>query len=104
MAEVVERLGNLGFKGCPVCDASIDSILVHRLPVLLVCGEFPPTMGGRPLAMPLAEDPDRQMDSAVRVECGLCGHIMLFNAEQYRSGDVQNLIVGLTNEQEDALP
>lgn len=100
MAEVVERLGNLGFKGCPICDASIDSILVHRLPVLLVCGEFPPTMGGRPLA----KDPDRQMDFAIRVECGLCGHIMLFNAEQYRRSDEQNMVVGLTEEEENALP
>jgi hypothetical protein len=104
MAEVVERLGNLGFKGCPVCDASTDSMVVHRLPVLLVCGEFPPTMGGRPLAIPLAEDPDRQMDFAIRIECRLCGHIMLFNAEQYRHGDERNIVVGLTDKEEDALP
>jgi hypothetical protein len=104
LAEVVERLGNLGFKGCPVCDASTDSMVVHRLPVLLVCGEFPPTMGGRPLAIPLAEDPDRQMDFAIRIECRLCGHIMLFNAEQYRHGDERNIVVGLTDKEEDALP
>jgi hypothetical protein len=87
MAEVAARLGNLGVKGCPVCDAPADSLLVDRLPALLVGGEFPPTIGGRPLAVPLAEDPDRRMDFAVRIECGTCGHIMLFNAEQYRRGE-----------------
>jgi hypothetical protein len=99
MAEVGARLGNLGVKGCPVCDASIDSLVVDRLPALLVRGEFPPTVSGRALA----EDPDRQMDFAIRVECTTCGHIMLFNAERYRSGNEQTLVVGLTDEQEDAL-
>jgi len=99
IAEVTERLVSLGYRGCPVC-ASTDSILVHRLPVLMVCGDFPPTMGGGPLA----KDPDRQMAFAIRIECGLCGHMMLFNAQNYRGGDEQVLVAGLTDEEEDALP
>jgi len=104
VAEVSAQLGNLGVKGCPVCDASTEALLVDRLPALLVRGEFPPTMGGRPLAVPLTEDPDRQMDFAIRVECGICGYLMFFNSERYRNGDEQILVVGLTDEQEDALP
>lgn len=99
IAEVTERLLSLGYRGCPVCGAS-DSILVHRLPVLLICGDFPPAMGGGPIA----KDPDRQMGFAVRIECGLCGHMMLFNAQNYRGGDEQVLVAGLTDEEEDALP
>lgn len=100
LAEVTERLLTLGYKGCPVCGASNDSIVVHRLPVILVCGDFPPAMGGGPLS----RDPDRQLAFAVRIECALCGHIMLFNAQKYRSGDEQVLVAGLTEEEEDALP
>ena len=40
---------------------------------------------------------------AVRVECGTCGHVMLFNAQRYRTGDEKILMLELTEEEESPL-
>ena len=32
-------------------------------------------------------EPGADLTFAVRVECGTCGHVMLFNAQRYRTGD-----------------
>ena len=65
----------------------------------LVDGEFPPKVGG----LPLEADFDRQVTFAVEIECTTCGHIMLFNAERYRTGDEAIMVAGLTDEEEDRL-
>ncbi|MBV8432255.1 MAG: hypothetical protein JO244_13900, partial [Solirubrobacterales bacterium] len=35
----------------------------------------------------LGEDHDYDLTFAVRIECTACGHLMLFNASKYRTGD-----------------
>ncbi len=97
MVEVVEMLQRLGVKACPVCGSDADDALaIGRRPVLLVDGEFPPPVGG----LPLASDPDRHVTFAVQIECTTCGYLMLFNAERYRTGEEPVLVVGETDEDE----
>jgi len=97
LAEVAERLQQLGVKACPVCGS--DALVVGRLPVYVLGGGLPGAAGGRPRDV----DPDRRTDYAVRVECSLCGHIMVFNSERYRTSDTKNLVMGLTDQEEDDL-
>jgi hypothetical protein len=93
MVEVTESLQRLGLKACPVC-GSDDALGVGRRPVLLVEGEYPPTIGG----VPLEADPDRFLTFAVKIECTTCGYLMLFNAERYRTGDEQIMVNGAVDE------
>lgn len=95
MEEVAETLQHLGLKACPVC-GSTDSLDVGRSPLLLVDGDFPPDTDALPLRGAGAGD----MTFAVRVECTTCGHLMLFNAEKYRTGDEKIMMLGLTEEGE----
>jgi formate dehydrogenase maturation protein FdhE len=82
MAEVAETLEHLGLKACPVC-GSAESLSMGPFPTLLVDGDF------RPDADDLSPEKQRGGDLtfAVRVECTTCGHLMLFNAQSYRTGD-----------------
>jgi hypothetical protein len=96
MVEVTQSLQQLGMKSCPVC-GSADSLGIGRRPVLLLEGEFPPRLGNVSL-VPLEADPDRQVKFAVQIECSMCGYIMLFNAERYRTGDEQIMLVGAVDE------
>jgi hypothetical protein len=85
----------LGVGACPVCGSS-ESLAMGRQPVLLAEGEYPPRVGG----MPMEADRDRQMTFAIKVECLSCGYLMLFNAQRYRGGNEQTIVLGLTEEQE----
>jgi ribosomal protein S27AE len=80
--EVSQSLQRLGLKACPVCGLA-DSLGVGRLPVLLNDGGFPT----RPHACSLTKDCDGDLTFAVRVECGACGYLMLFNALRFRTAD-----------------
>jgi hypothetical protein len=94
MAEVSESLQQLGMRACPVC-GSTESLSMSPFPVLLVDGEFPPDADD----LPLGEDRDGDLTFAIRVECITCGHLMLFNAERYRTGDDKIIVPGLTMEE-----
>jgi hypothetical protein len=89
MTEVVQSLQQLGIKTCPVC-GSVEGLAIGRRPVLIVDGEFPPPVGG----VPLEADRDRSVMYAVQIECTTCGYLMHFNAERYRRGDEQTLVLG----------
>jgi DNA-directed RNA polymerase subunit M/transcription elongation factor TFIIS len=81
MAEVFESLRLLGLRACPVC-GSAESLNMSPFPVVLIEGDFPSE------AETLASGQDRgDLTFAVRVECGTCGHLMLFNAQRFRTGD-----------------
>jgi hypothetical protein len=71
----------------------------NRLPALLLEGGLPP------ITAPGVAEGDSNLRTvfAVHVECILCGHIMLFNSERYRTGDEEILIRGLTEAEEDDL-
>jgi hypothetical protein len=94
MAEVSESLQQLGMRACPVC-GSTESLGMSPFPVLLVDGEFPPDADD----LSLGEDRDGDLTFAIRVECITCGHLMLFNAERYRTGDDKIIVPGLTMEE-----
>jgi DNA-directed RNA polymerase subunit M/transcription elongation factor TFIIS len=81
MAEVFESLRLLGLRACPVC-GSAESLNMSPFPVVLIEGDFPSE------AETLASGQERgDLTFAVRVECGTCGHLMLFNAQRFRTGD-----------------
>jgi DNA-directed RNA polymerase subunit RPC12/RpoP len=79
MAEVFESLLRLGLKACPVC-GSEESLGMSPFPAILVDGEFPLDSDALP-------EEEGDLTFAVRIECTTCGHLMLFNAQRYRTGD-----------------
>ena len=97
MAEISGALQQLGLRACPVC-GSTEPLSVGRFPVLLVDAGFPPDEDGTHLG-----ERDGDMTFAVRVECDTCGHLMLFNAERYRTGDEKVMVRRLTDEEESQL-
>jgi len=105
MTEVAEALQHLGLAACPVC-GSTESLSMSRFPVLVIEAGFPPgedgEAGGLPGedGFPCGEDQRGDMTFAVRVECTACGHLMLFNAERYRTGDEKIMVQGLTEDEE----
>jgi hypothetical protein len=93
MAEVSESLLQLGMRACPVC-GSTESLGMSPFPVLLVDGEIPDADD-----LPLGGDRDGDLTLAIRVECITCGHLMLFNAERYRTGGDKIIVAGLAMEE-----
>jgi hypothetical protein len=89
IAEVSQALQQLGLRACPVC-GSADALGIGRFPTFLVEGGPPPD--GDDLV--LGEDHDTDVTLAVRIECTACGHLMLFNAEKYRTEDERILVQG----------
>ena len=87
IAEVSQALQQLGLRACPIC-GSAGALGIGRFPVFLLDGGPPP--GGDDL--PLGEDHDYDLTFAVRIECTACGHLMLFNASKYRTGDEPILV------------
>src|SRR5689334_24357521 len=71
MAEVSDTLQRLGLRACPVC-GSVESLDMSHFPVFLADGRSP-------------AEPGDDLTFAVRVECGTCGHVMLFNSQRYRT-------------------
>jgi hypothetical protein len=82
IAEVSGALQQLGLRACPVC-GSVSALGIDRFPVVLLTGG-PPPAGDDPV---LGEDCDYDLTFAVRIECTGCGHLMLFNADKYRTKD-----------------
>jgi len=81
VAEIFESLQQLGLRACPVC-GSVESLNIGEFPVVLVDGDFSSE------AEALTSGEERgDLTFAVRVECGTCGHLMLFNAQKFRTGD-----------------
>ena len=87
MAEVSETLQRLGMEGCPVC-SSAESLSMSQFPVLLVDGRTLPC-GDVPL---VGEQDTGDVIFAVRIECQTFGHLMLFNAQKYRTEDERILV------------
>ena len=95
MAEVSDTLLRLGLKACPVC-GSLEPLEMSHFPVILVDGRFP----AEPGTLPHGEFCEGNLTFAVRVECGTCGHVMLFNAQRYRTGDEKILMLELSEDEE----
>ena len=93
ITEVARALHQLGMGNCPVC-GSARSLAMSPFPVLLADAGFAD-----------AEDPRSAGDLtfAVRVECTICGHLLLFNAQKYRTGDEKIIVWELADEQQHQL-
>ena len=91
MAEVFESLIQLGLQECPVC-GSVESLGMSPFPAILVDGDFPLDSDALP-------EEEGDLTFAVRIECTTCGHLMLFNAQRYRSGDAKIIEDGITEEE-----
>ena len=93
MTEVARVLHQLGMGDCPLC-GSARSLAMSPFPVLLADAGFAD-----------AEDPRSAGDLtfAVRVECTICGHLLLFNAQKYRTGDEKIIVWELADEQQHQL-
>jgi Zn ribbon nucleic-acid-binding protein len=87
LAEVSQALQQLGLRACPIC-GSADALGMGRFPVFLLEGGPAPDRDD----LALGEDHDYDLIFAVRIECAACGHLMLFNAQKYRTGDEQILV------------
>ena len=98
VAEVSQALQQLGLGACPIC-GSADALGIGRSPAFLLDGGPPPDCND----LPLGEDHDYDLTFAVRIECTACGHLMLFNAQKYRTGDEQ-ILVRERAEEEGQLP
>jgi hypothetical protein len=95
IAEVSQALQQLGLRACPIC-GSADAFGVGRFPVFLLDGGPAPDRDD----LALGEDHDYDLTFAVRIECAVCGHFMLFNADKYRTGDEQILVRDRAGEQD----
>jgi hypothetical protein len=87
IAEVSRALQQFGLKACPVC-GSAGTLGIGRFPAFLLDGGPSPDVDD----LPVGEDHDYDLTFAVRIECTACGHLMLFNAEKYRTGDEPILV------------
>jgi hypothetical protein len=94
LVEVKEKLAQLGLMSCAVCES--EHLTVHRFPFLALMGNLPPNISN-------LDDPEVIVEYLVRVECGICGYVMLFSAERFRAGDDEILVRGMTEEEEDEL-
>jgi hypothetical protein len=82
MAEVFERLRQLGLTACPGW-GSTNSLNMSPIPVLLAKSGAPSEGNG----LHLRPDHKDDVTFAIKVECTNCGHWMLFNAARYRTVD-----------------
>lgn len=89
IAEVSQALQQLGLRACPICGTA-EALGIGRFPAFLVQGGLAPD-GDR---LPVDEDNDNDTDVtlAVRIECTVCGYLMLFNAQKYRTEDERILV------------
>jgi hypothetical protein len=86
IAEISKAVQRLGLRACPVC-GSASALGIDRSPVFLLTGG-PPARDDPALG----EDCDYDLALAVRIECSRCGHLMLFNADQYHTEGEQVLV------------
>jgi hypothetical protein len=93
MAEVARTLQELGMKACPVCGLA-ESLNMNDFPVLLADGRLPLGVDA------LGESHEVDLTFAVRMDCIICGHLMLFDAQRYRAGDEKILVLGLAEDED----
>jgi hypothetical protein len=97
VAEVSHSLRQLGLQNCPVCGLT-NSLSVGHLPTLLIDGGFPPGTGDHCVE----KYSDDDLTFAIRIECGTCGYLMLFNAQRFRTADEK--IIALEGDRAESEP
>jgi hypothetical protein len=91
--EIMARLSQLGLSSCSVCQTG--ALFVSPYPVLVNFGGFPVDPSDP------RHDPDANVWFALKVECDVCGHMMLFNSERYHGPDEKVLYRGPVEPQSD---
>jgi len=91
MAEVFRALEQLGLRACPVCGSG-ESLSMSPFPVILEDGDFAAEAKSYP-----SEGVHGDLTFAVRVECRSCGHLLLFNAQRFRTADEKIMEYGVVN-------
>jgi hypothetical protein len=91
LREVMAELVRLGLSSCPVCGGGDLQMLAR--PRLLHAG------GRGTRGWLQSPDADETIDYLIAVRCSLCGHELLFDAEQYRHGSEDVLIRGDAEEE-----
>jgi len=72
---MTERIIQLGLNKCPVCGGD-DSMAAWQQPAVIPVGSLSSEV-----------DPDANVRFAVLIFCRLCGHMLLFDSEQFSGGD-----------------
>ena len=89
LAAVGRRLQQLGLRACPVCGRA-DSLRVSPFPVLLTdAGPGPGHVD--------------DITAAVKAECAVCGHWMLFDSLKFRTGQ-ERIVLFEADEEEQRHP
>jgi hypothetical protein len=91
--EVARTLQQLGMNVCPVCGLA-ESLGINDFPVLVANGRLPLEDDD------LGEDDAGDLTFAVRMDCTTCGHLMLFDAQRYRTSDEEILVLGLAEDED----
>ena len=94
LVEIKEKLAQLGLMNCAICGS--EHLTIHRFPFLALMGNLPPNISN-------LDDAEVAIEYLVRVECGICGYVMLFSAERFRTRDDEALVRGMTEQEEDEL-
>ena len=89
MTEAFGALQQLGLRACPVC-GSAESLSLSPFPVILEDGDFAAEAEAYPSGGELGD-----LTFAVRVECRRCGHLLLFNAQRFRTADEKIIEYGV---------
>lgn len=76
---MTQRIIQLGLNQCPVCNGT-DSMAAYRQPALIHVG-----------ALSTETDPNANVRFGVPILCRLCGHMLLFDSEQFSGGDEYTL-------------
>jgi hypothetical protein len=94
--EITARIAQLGLSRCPVCSAT-ESMVADRRPVVIPLGGAPWMPDGQ------RGEPEVNILFLILLKCRLCGHVLLFDSEEFEGADARALIVGMTYEEEDEL-
>jgi hypothetical protein len=86
LRDIDEKLAQLGLKACPVCESD-TALRVDKRPAIV-------SVGGVAWSDSAMNDSETTISYLVRVECGLCGYTLLFNSEQFITGDTPALAPG----------
>jgi hypothetical protein len=84
--ELGEHIARLGLRSCPGCDS--ETLGISPYPVILNFGGF------QHEKTDARYDPEANIYYAAKVECHVCGYMMLFNSEQFHHGDEPILFMG----------
>jgi hypothetical protein len=87
LTELSEHLVRFGLRKCPVCDS--ETLAISRLPVIVAIGGFSHHEPSDP-----RHDPDSNVNFAAKVECDVCGYMLLFNVERFHTGDEPIIYTG----------